>query len=128
MPTALELPRDQWRLYLKAARQRQQTQEIAPDERRERDRLLTRAGQAAALLKARFGVRRVILFGSLAHAAWFTPATDIDLAVEGLRHEDYWQAWRAVEEAFPDRPVDLITLETASEPLRSAIARQGVEL
>ncbi len=128
MPTAFELPRDRWRLYLEAARRRSGPQRDAPAEGRERDRLLAQMGQVAELLKTRLGVRRVIPFGSLAHAVWFTPATDIDLAAEGLRHEVYWQAWRVVEEAFPDRQVDLITLETASESLRRAIARHGVEL
>jgi len=36
------------------------------------------------VLKSRFGARRVVLFGSLAHAAWFAPHSDVDLAVEGL--------------------------------------------
>jgi predicted nucleotidyltransferase len=101
---------------------------MTPTERRERDRLLAQVREVAEQLKMQFGVRQVILFGSLAHVAWFTRTSDIDLAVEGLRHQDYWQAWRAVEEAFPDRRVDLITLEIASESLKSAIARYGVEL
>ncbi len=128
MPTALELPRDKWHVYLKAARQRRQREEISRDEQREREQLLTRVVQATELLKEKFGVRRVILFGSLAHANWFTPTTDIDLAVEGLRHDDFWQAWQFLEEVFPDRRVDLITLETASKSLKAAIKRQGVEL
>ena len=64
MPTALELPRDKWMPYLGAARQRPSLEAISPEERRERDRLLIRVRQAAGMLKARFGVRQVILFGS----------------------------------------------------------------
>jgi len=79
-------------------------------------------------LKARFGVRRVVLFGSLAHAAWFVPDSDVDLAVEGLVDGDYWEAWRLVEEVIGDRPVDLIEIERAGESLRRAIERYGVEL
>ena len=80
------------------------------------------------MLKTRFGARRVILFGSLAHAAWFTPDSDVDLVVEGLAGDAYWQAWRLVEEIIASRPVDLIELETAGESLQRAIRRQGVEL
>jgi len=80
------------------------------------------------VLKARFGVRRVVLFGSLAHAAWFVPDSDVDLAVEGLAGDDYWRAWRQIEEIIGDRPVDLIEIEMAGESLRRAIQRYGVEL
>ena len=79
-------------------------------------------------MKARFGARRVVLFGSLAHAAWFVPDSDVDLAVEGLVGGDYWEAWRLVEEVIGDRPVDLIEIERAGESLRRAIERYGVEL
>jgi len=80
------------------------------------------------VLKTRFSARRVVLFGSLAHAAWFMPDSDVDLAVEGLAGDDYWQAWRLVEEIIGDRPVDLIDIETVGESLQRAIQRYGVEL
>ena len=76
MPTALELPRDKWAPYLEAARQRALPKEMSPAERRERDRLLMRVHQAAGVLKAQFGVRRVVLFGSLADASWFARESD----------------------------------------------------
>jgi len=69
-----------------------------------------------------------VVFGSLAHAAWFIPDSDVDLAVEGLAPKDYWQAWRMVEEIISDRPVDLIEIEAAGESLRRAIERYGIEL
>lgn len=80
------------------------------------------------MLKTRFGARRVVLFGSLAHVAWFMPDSDVDLAVEGLAGDDYWQAWRLVEEIIGDRPVDLIEIEMVGESLQRAIQRYGVEL
>ena len=97
-------------------------------EQDERERLLEIIREAATALKIRFGAQRVILFGSLAHAAWFTPDSDIDLVVEGLVGDAYWQAWRLLEEIIPDRPVDLIELETARESLRRAVRRYGMEL
>lgn len=128
MPTALELTREGWKPYLEAARRRVPPPELTPAERRERARLLARVREAADRLKARFGARRVVLFGSLAHAAWFVPDSDVDLAVEGLAGGDYWRAWRLVEEVIGDRLVDLIEIEAAGESLRRAIERYGVEL
>jgi predicted nucleotidyltransferase len=89
---------------------------------------LDRIREAAVVLKTRFGARRVILFGSLAHAAWFMPDSDVDLVVEGLAGDVYWQAWRLTEEIIADRPVDLIEIETAGASLQRAIRRYGVEL
>jgi predicted nucleotidyltransferase len=101
---------------------------LTPTDRRERVRLLDRVREAADALKARFGARRVVLFGSLAHAAWFIPDSDVDLAVEGLKGDAYWEAWRLTEEVIGDRSVDLIEIEMAGESLRRAIQRYGVEL
>ncbi len=128
MPTALELTRKGWKPYLEAARHRPVPSEPTPAERNERERVLSRLQEAADALKARFGVRRVVLFGSLAHEAWFVPDSDVDLAVEGLAGDDYWEAWRLVEEVIGDRLVDLIEIEMAGESLRRAIERYGVEL
>jgi predicted nucleotidyltransferase len=128
MPTALELTREGWRSYLEAARRRPTPPEVTPAERRARERLLDRVREAAAVLKARYGARRVVLFGSLAHAAWFMPDSDVDLAVEGLAGDDYWRAWRLVEEIIGDRPVDLIEIEMVGESLKRAIERYGMEL
>jgi predicted nucleotidyltransferase len=128
MPTALELSPDGWKRYLEAARHRPAPPELTPDERRTREQLLERIREAAAMLKSRFHARRVVLFGSLAHAAWFTPDSDVDLAVEGLSGDDYWQAWWAVEEIIGDRQVDLVEIETVGESLKRSIQRHGVEL
>jgi len=128
MPTALELTPAERKRYVEAAGRRPAPPELTPAERHSRERLLSRIREAATLLKSRFGVQRVILFGSLAHAAWFAPDSDVDLAVEGLRGEAYWQAWRLLEEIIHDRPVDVIEIETASESLRRAIQRYREEL
>jgi len=126
MPTALELSREEWESYRGGLDRR--TAGLTEDEQAERDRLLRRAHEAAAALKARFDVQRVVLFGSLAHEAWFVPDSDVDLAVEGVQAKDYWKAWRLVEDIIAERPVDLIDMETATDSLRRAIERYGVEL
>ena len=75
---------------------------------------MVRVRQAVGMLKAQFGVRRVILLGSLAHPSWFSRESDVDLAIEGLASDDYWRAWRTVEDVITDREVDLIQIETAT--------------
>ncbi len=42
--------------------------------------------------------------------------------------KDYWRAWRLVEDIIAERPVDLIDMKTATDSLRRAIERYGVEL
>ncbi len=68
MPTALELTGEGWKSYLEAARRRPAPSRLASAEQRTRERLLDRVREAAVVLKTRFGARRAILFGSLAHA------------------------------------------------------------
>jgi len=126
-PTALGLGREGWKPFLEAARQRRATAPPAV-ETPDRERLLARLREVAAALKTRFGAHRVVLFGSLAHGAWFMPDSDVDLAVEGVGSADYWEAWRLAEEIIGDRSVDLIELETAGDSLRRAIERHGIEL
>lgn len=128
MPTALELTREEWKRYMVSAPRRAEPRELTPEEQQVRDQLLARARTAAAMLKARFAARRVLLFGSLAHTAWFVTDSDVDMAVEGLASRDYWEAWRMVEGIIRDRPVDLVEIETVRESLQQAIERYGVEL
>ncbi|MBE9582038.1 MAG: DNA polymerase [Proteobacteria bacterium] len=128
MPTALELGRQGWQRYLKAARHRPKPLKLTLSERKERQELLDRIAKAAAAIKKRCSAHRVILFGSLAHEAWFSQDSDVDLAVEGLVGDDYWLAWRLAEDIIANRPVDLIDLETSGESLKRAIQRYGVEL
>ena len=128
MPTALELTHEEWQPYIEAARQRLVPPKLTPAEQQLREQLLARAREVAATLKNRFGARRVILFGSLVDTDWFTPNSDVDLAVEGLAKDAYWQAWKLAEDIISHRPVDLIELESATESLAQAIRQYGVEL
>ncbi len=128
MPTALELTRAGWQPYLAAACQRPPAPPLTASQRAARQMLLRKVRSAAALLKRQYAARRVVLFGSLAHRGWFTSDSDVDLAVEGVSSADYWRAWRAAEESIGDRQVDLIDLADASDSLKRAIQRYGVEL
>ncbi|MFN3929587.1 MAG: nucleotidyltransferase family protein [Thermoflexus sp.] len=74
------------------------------------------------LLKTRFGVRRAFVFGSLAgHSPWHA-RSDIDIAVEGLAPERYFEALRACWDLLPEgMELHLITLESATLDLRHRI-------
>lgn len=125
--TALELSREDLGQYVGVA-SRRPSPVLSSDDRKKRHTLLARAKKVAAILKSQFGVRRVILFGSLAAEPWNGVGSDIDLAIEGLQKTSYWEAWRVAEEEMIDHPVDLVEIESASESLQRAIERYGIEL
>lgn len=86
------------------------------------------ARRAAELLRERFGATKVIAFGSLAHRAWFTPWSDIDLAAWGISSDAFYQAVALVTGLSPEFEIDLIELEGCGPALRQVIEREGVEL
>ncbi|MGH2544803.1 MAG: nucleotidyltransferase family protein [Ardenticatenaceae bacterium] len=128
MPTILELTPEERAHYIRQARDRPGPPPLTASQQQKRERLLARAHEAAAELRHRFGVKRVILFGSLAHTAWFASDSDVDIAVEGLSGGDFWEAWRVVERIIEERQVDLVEFEYATPALRRAIKRHGIEL
>ena len=127
MATALELSREGWKPYIDAARRRR-TPHPTEDESSVRDELVGRARMVATVLKGRFRARRVVLFGSLAQKQWFGPHSDVDLAMEGVSSNQYWDAWRVAEDMIGDRVVDLVEIETAKQSLRRAIEQHGIDL
>lgn len=75
-----------------------------------------------ALLKSRFGARRVILFGSLAGQGVWHSQSDIDVAVEGLSPADFFKAYSACSDLLPrGMELDLIPLEDVYPELRARI-------
>lgn len=123
MATARELGPARWKRYRGPA----PTPSLSPAAIEETARRLERVRQAAEHLK-QLGARRVVLFGSLTRDAGVARARDVDLAVLGLPPNLFWRAGSMAEEIVGDRPVDLIPLEEASESLRRAVERDGVEL
>jgi predicted nucleotidyltransferase len=89
-----------------------------------RKRALAVAEECMALLKNRFGARRVILFGSLAGQGVWHETSDIDLAVEGLKPEDFFPAYAACDKLLPrdlELELDLVPLEDVYPELRARI-------
>jgi predicted nucleotidyltransferase len=89
-------------------------------------RLRASLPRVTGLLRRKHGVTRVLLFGSLATGS-ATTESDIDLAVEGLATERYFDALADLMEIVAG-PADLVRLEEASSSLRQRILEEGVEL
>ena len=121
------------------AREHEKRREIAARARRraERDRVerarlievrLREAHAEIDRLVAAFracdpGLRRVVLFGSIARGRVKRPGFDIDLAVDSDRYGDLLDI--ALDSSFD---VDLIDLTWCSDYVREAVERHGVEV
>lgn len=86
------------------------------------------AEQAADLLKKKFRYQKVVVFGSLVRGTDFTEWSDIDLAIWGIRRNDYYNAVAAVTGLSSDFEIDLTDPETCCETLRKTIQTQGIEI
>jgi predicted nucleotidyltransferase len=93
-----------------------------------KDRAWNLARRAAILLKGDYGVKRVVLIGSLASGKGFHPRSDIDLVIWGLDENKYYQAVGRLLGLDPEFEVDLIEAEYASPNLSRVIEQDGVSL
>ena len=75
--------------YVEAWRRRFAVQ--AEEDRRHAEEAWEEARKATAFLAEHYGVRRVVLFGSLP-AGRFREGSDVDLAVDGLAPERFFRA------------------------------------
>ena len=86
------------------------------------------ARTAARLLRERFGVDRVVAFGSLAHREWFTHWSDIDMAAWGIPADQFYKAVAAVTGISREFQVNLVDPEGCSPSLQQSIEREGIDL
>ncbi len=113
-------------VYKRSARIREDEQKQALLQRRESAWKVAR--QAASVLKEQFGATRVVVFGSLAHGAWFNVRSDIDLMVEDLPSDKFWRAWAALDPISNGFEIDLVANDEMTERLREVIEQEGMEL
>lgn len=99
---------------------------LLPEERLARAWRVAR--QAARLLRERYGVPRVRVFGSLLHPGRFHVGSDVDLAVEGLAIGDYWDALADVLFLDDEITIDLVDPDTCPSDIWARIEREGVDL
>ncbi len=84
------------------------------------------AKSSAEILKKQFGVKRVVLFGSMLESENLSPYSDIDLAVWGLSPNALFRAGATIEKGH-DFKIDLVEAEKAKPYIKQAIDK-GIEL
>lgn len=112
--------------YRATAKQRQSEREARLDARFAAAWDAARA--AVALLKERYAVDTVWVFGSLLERPKFYERSDIDLAVQQIEGRDYYRAVSALLDLTPEFSFDLVELDFAPPALHDAIAQEGVRL
>ncbi|MEW6753112.1 MAG: nucleotidyltransferase domain-containing protein [Candidatus Latescibacterota bacterium] len=126
MATTLPISPEAMGAYRATARQRLAQERPRAALRREQAWILARS--LATLLRERFGASRVAVFGSLVHEDCFTPWSDLDLAVWGLRPEDAFRALGVAMDMGGPIAVDLVDADACRPALRAAIEEEGVEV
>jgi predicted nucleotidyltransferase len=86
------------------------------------------ARRAAQLLKDRFQVKRVVVFGSLIHEGSFTRWSDVDLAAWGIPTEQTFQAIGAVLDLDAAIEINLVDVNACKPSLLEVIRREGVDI
>ena len=86
------------------------------------------AHRIAAMLYKDFGATDVAVFGSLAKRESFTKWSDIDIAVWGIRSEEYLQAVWEAEAISGLFKVDLVDFESCTDQFRERVINQAVSI
>lgn len=124
--TARELTQAEMDAYLAAAKMRQEAERQALNRRTARAWDLAR--QAAALLRTRYAVHRVAVFGSLVHTGCFTEWSDVDLAAWGLAPVEMLAAMGDVFDLDDEIELNLVDIAGCSAALRAEIERRGIDV
>ncbi|MBO8129427.1 MAG: nucleotidyltransferase domain-containing protein [Peptococcaceae bacterium] len=120
------LPHDERAKYAEAWRLR------AHDDHRRRRQLrreaLLRAQKAAEVIKAKYRVKKVYLFGSTARGD-FWDHSDIDIAIEGLPDPGkYLSVFGDIWDIVYPYKVDLVCLEEVSARVKERVLSEGILL
>jgi len=126
--TALDLSTQEWQAYRPGRLTGSQPTSQSPRTDRRRRQAWRIARLAAQLLRERYSASKVVLFGSLAHGAWFTSWSDIDLAAWGIPPERFYSAVADVTGLSSTFRIDLVDPDTCRPGLRATVEREGIEL
>ena len=110
--------------YIKGWLQREKNKKMKLKQKKEK--AMKKAKKISTRLKTKYGITRVILFGSLAENK-FWEHSDIDLAVTDLSEEKYLEAFGEATDIASPFKVDVIIIEKAPELLIKKINR-GIEI
>ncbi len=87
-----------------------------------------KARAISEMLRARYGVKKVILFGSIVEGDYLHKGTDIDLLVEGLNPEDFLKAGAEAMKLASPFDVDMIPMEKADRLIKERAEKEGISL
>ncbi|CAN2039947.1 Nucleotidyltransferase domain-containing protein [Candidatus Magnetomoraceae bacterium gMMP-15] len=118
------MTRELLKRYRATAHKRWKEEQNQLDKRRED--ALNFAYKASYLLKKEFAVSEVLVFGSTVHGQWFSNSSDIDIAVSGMKHIDYFLAVAKLQDLSPEFKVDLVDLEYCKPELRDLILKESI--
>lgn len=116
---------DEFETYLRGWRNRWREQRRADAKAAREARRI--AEHLAQLLRDRYGVRRVVLVGSLARGD-FGVGSDIDFAAEGIPDDAFFRAGAELESAAGGLHVDLVPIESADPAFLANMAKEGIVL
>lgn len=112
--------------YRQTARRR--LSEIRLEAEQRRANALEVARKASELLKTTYGVKQVVLFGSLSRDGVFDDHSDIDLAVEGLDEQEYYKALARLSDLDISSDIDLLMMEHTPPRVLDMILKEGKKL
>ena len=124
--TWAQIPQEKMVVYQATARKRQMQHQQQLSQRQERAWVLAR--QAASLLRERFGVSRVAVFGSLVSSDRLHIRSDVDMAVWELDEKLYYRAVASLLALDREIEIDLVMVEDAPASLRKVIEQEGIIL
>ncbi len=124
--TADQLTAEEIGHYQAAARKREAEKRRALEDRIQRARRL--AQDAARMLREKYGVKRVVLFGSLVHPETFTFWSDVDIAAWGLTAQNFLQAMNDVAALDSDIEINLVDVAAVRPSLLDTIQRHGQDI
>lgn len=86
------------------------------------------AKTVAGLLRNKYQVKKVYIFGSLSDINYFTEWSDIDLAVAGIQSSNFYKAVADVEHFNQEFEIDLIDLSDCSKKIKQSVESFGIEI
>ena len=120
--TALELSLEEWQQFSIPVRA------ITPEVEARWQRAWLLIPKLAQLLQEEFGAHKVRVFGSAVKLEYFSMTSDIDLAVWGISHRDYFLAATAASEFDETFRVDVVDAERCRPSILSVICAEGIDL
>jgi len=99
------------------------------EENRKRALAIEKAREMAKILKGKYKVKEVILFGSLVWRPDFLwEGTDIDLLVKGLKDKRYFEVLGDISTTSHPFHIDLIPFEKAWPSIKKRALEEGLRL